>query len=162
MEIRELTHNVFVLLTKIGDLNGDSNFGLIIGDNGVVLIDADIRRWDEIKKHINRITKKPIKYLINTHDNFDHTSANTVLTRMGVVVIASKTCYEIMVKRGKIEFFNKMKIYNDLKDKYELDELSLPDITFNDKLYLNVGKRTLELYFVGPAHTPGDLIAYLP
>ena len=46
MEIRELPQGVYALLTEVGDSRGDSNFGLITGSNGAVLIDADIRRWE--------------------------------------------------------------------------------------------------------------------
>jgi glyoxylase-like metal-dependent hydrolase (beta-lactamase superfamily II) len=37
-----------------------------------------------------------------------------------------------------------------------------PTETFDDRLELTVGGRPLELIVVGPAHTPGDLIVWLP
>lgn len=84
MEIRKLARGVYALLTGIGDPRGDSNFGLITGPGGVMLIDADIRRWEEISGLIRSVTDRPVRYLINTHDNFDHTSANTLLARKPV------------------------------------------------------------------------------
>ncbi len=47
MEIHKLAQGVYVILTDIGDPRGDSNFGLVTGAGGAVLIDADIRRWEE-------------------------------------------------------------------------------------------------------------------
>jgi len=163
MEIRELAKGVYAILTELGDPRGDSNFGLITGNNGAVLIDADIRRWEETKQFIVSVTKQPVRYLINTHDNFDHTSANTMLARQGAVIISSKACRHAMSMTGRKEFKEKVvsRCFN-LKKKYELDELSMPDLTTDGQLCLNLGERILEISFVGHAHTPGDMVVYLP
>lgn len=41
-------------------------------------------------------------------------------------------------------------------------ELVLPNETFDDKLTVTLGERCVELMKVGPAHTQGDVIAYVP
>lgn len=161
MEIRELARDVYVILTEIGNSRGDSNFGLINSSDGAVLIDADIRRWAEICEFIKSVNEQPVKYLINTHDNFDHTSANTLLAREGATIIASNTCRSILADTGGREFAEKIAQDSELREKYNLDLLSLPDITTDDRIYLHLGERTLELIFVGHAHTPGDLVLYL-
>jgi glyoxylase-like metal-dependent hydrolase (beta-lactamase superfamily II) len=46
----------------------------------------------------------------------------------------------------------------------ELDSLRLvvPDVTFDDAMEIDLGDRVVRLLHVGPAHTPGDVVAYLP
>jgi len=162
MELRELAKDVYAILTEVGDPRGDSNFGLITGNNGAVLIDADIRRWEETRQFIESVTNQPVRYLINTHDNYDHTSANTLLARQGAVIISSKACRSILSMTGCKEFKEKMSQDINLKEKYEIVELSMPDITTDGQMYAHLGERILELSFVGHAHTPGDMVVYLP
>ncbi len=162
MELRQLAKNVYAILTELGDPRGDSNFGLIIGNNGVALIDADIRRWVETRRFIESVTEQPVRYLINTHDNFDHTSANTLLARQGAVIISSKACRSIMSMTGREEFKEKMSQDVKLWGKYEVAELSVPDLTTDGQLCLNLGESNLEISFLGHAHTPGDMVVYLP
>jgi len=49
-----------------------------------------------------------------------------------------------------------------LWEKYEVAELSVPDLTTDGQLCLNLGECNLEISFVGHAHTPGDMVVYLP
>jgi len=44
-----------------------------------VLIDADIRRIDEVEEALRLTGCAEVKYLVNTHEHFDHTSANFTL-----------------------------------------------------------------------------------
>ena len=71
--IHQLKESVFAV---IGD-DGATNFGIIKGSDGsTVLIDADIRRMDEIDDALKRTGCNKVRYLLNTHENFDHSSAN--------------------------------------------------------------------------------------
>lgn len=162
MEVRKLTQGVYTIMSEIGDPRGDSNFGLITGANGSVLIDMDIRRWEEAWPLIESVAEQPVRYLINTHDNFDHASANTLLAQKGAIIISSEACRSILTAKGAREFRERIAQDDTLRQKYGLSSLSMPDITTDGRLYLNLGERTLELYSAGHAHTPGDLVVYLP
>ena len=163
MELRELSQGVYAIITELGDPRGDSNFGLITGSNGSVLIDMDIRRWEEVWPLIESVSEQPIRYFVNTHDNFDHTSANTLLAQKGVTIIASEACRAILAANGAKEFNEKIAKDEVLREKFGISSLSLPDMTIEERLSINLGEEhTLELFFVGHAHTPGDLVVYLP
>jgi cyclase len=41
-------------------------------------------------------------------------------------------------------------------------ELTLPQVTFNDRLTLHTGSAEVRLMHLGPAHTTGDVVAWLP
>ena len=56
---------------------GATNFTIIKGARGAaMLVDADIRRIDEVEEALRQTGCSEIEYLINTHEHFDHTSAN--------------------------------------------------------------------------------------
>lgn len=162
MEIRKAARGVYAILTRIGDPRGDSNFGLITGPGGVMLIDADIRRWEETSGLVRSVTDQPVRYLINTHDNFDHTSANTLLAREGAVIIASQACRSILSGAGRREYREKISQDLSLGEKYGSDDLTLPYITTDGCLRIDLGDRIIETIFLGHAHTPGDMAVYLP
>jgi NitT/TauT family transport system substrate-binding protein len=53
---------------------GATNFAIIKGTGGAaVLVDADIRRIDEIEEALKLTGCVEVRYLVNTHEHFDHT-----------------------------------------------------------------------------------------
>jgi len=56
---------------------GATNFGIVKATDGsAVLVDADIRRIDQVEEALRLIGCAKVGYLVNTHEHFDHTSAN--------------------------------------------------------------------------------------
>ena len=49
-----------------------------------------------------------------------------------------------------------------LKDKSFLTKLGTPDITFADKHVIELGSERIEVLNMGPAHSPGDVVTWLP
>jgi glyoxylase-like metal-dependent hydrolase (beta-lactamase superfamily II) len=88
----------------IGD-DGLTNFGLVKGtDSSALLIDADIRRMDEIDEALQRAGCKQVRYLLNTHENFDHSSANDYFEKHGAVIIGSDGCWQALQLDGAAKF----------------------------------------------------------
>ena len=72
---------------------GATNFSIIKGAGGAAaLIDADIRRIDEVEEALKLTGCSEVKYLINTHEHFDHTSGNFYFRRRGIPIVASAGC----------------------------------------------------------------------
>ena len=85
--IHQLKDSVFAVI----GIDGATNFGIIKGiDDSAVLIDADIRRMDEIHDALERTGCKKVRYLVNTHENFDHSSANDYFEKNGTVVVGTE------------------------------------------------------------------------
>src|SRR6478609_6114861 len=66
-----------------------SNAGFVIGDDGVLVVDAfftqDAAR--ALVAEIKRLTPKPIRYVVNTHYHADHTGGDQVLREAGAIII---------------------------------------------------------------------------
>jgi cyclase len=140
------------------------NAGIVKTEEGVVVIDDDVRTVDQLFVTLPQITDKPVRFLINSHHAFDHTSANCVFDRKGVTIIGSRVCREELARHGEHNF--KRWSAREAYVKKILEEKSvtvaLPHITFDHELELDFGGETIQLFFCGHAHTPGDIIIYLP
>ena len=49
-----------------------------------------------------------------------------------------------------------------VKEKAAGTKVLMPDITFKDKKVIELGGERIELLYLGPAHSPGDIVVWLP
>ncbi|OKY25406.1 MBL fold metallo-hydrolase [Thalassotalea sp. PP2-459] len=85
---QQLTDHLFVVKSN----NSNTNVGVYIGDAYTVLIDPVVGKSHNkiLVNAINKISTKPIKYVLNTHSHRDHTGANTFYIELGATVISNK------------------------------------------------------------------------
>lgn len=130
-----------------------ANGGFYIGDNSVLVIDTKQTQEsvDLTIEEIQKITDKPIMYIINTHSDGDHVMGNQFFPQT-VTIIAHKNCRQ--------EFLHPRS--NGEPSAWENPELApfLPSITFSDKLDIYLGTKRIELRYFGIGHTTGDLVVY--
>jgi glyoxylase-like metal-dependent hydrolase (beta-lactamase superfamily II) len=131
---------------------GGGNSGVIIGDKGVVVIDAKTTAagGKELLEDIAKITPKPVTTVILTHSDGDHVN-------------------------GLASFPTGIKIIAHENNKAEQEKAlaaggrgappagHLPtDVVSKNKESMNIEGVKFELCHWAPAHTSGDLIVYLP
>jgi len=109
---------------------------------------------------IRKTTTKPIRYAFDTHYHWDHTQGNSVLFDDGVTVVCSQDCASELGTKGKTEWEQMSKRAGEYSlAPYRLQQ---PSVMFGDFMAIDDGERRLELRRVGPAHTIGDAVAFLP
>ena len=109
---------------------------------------------------IRKTTSKPIRYAFDTHYHWDHTQGNSVVADDGVTVICSQDCASELGTKGKAEWEQMSKRTGEYSlAPYRLQQ---PSVMFGDFMAIDDGERRLELRRVGPAHTIGDAVAFLP
>ena len=127
----------------------------------VVVIDANTP-WGirAILPEIKKTTNKPVRYVFDTHYHWDHSQGNSVMADEGVTVICSQDCASELSTKGKEEWASGAK----RTDQYSLApyRMELPSVVFDNFMAIDDGERRLELRRVGPAHTIGDAVAFLP
>jgi glyoxylase-like metal-dependent hydrolase (beta-lactamase superfamily II) len=136
-----------------------SNAGFVIGDDGVLVVDAFFNT-DAAKAlvgEIHRLTPKPIRYLVNTHYHLDHTGGDQVLRDAGAIIIAHKNVRG-WVRTNNIALFGD-RITPELKSRIEA--LPLPDLTTDKDLTVWLGARKVVVRTV-LGHTGGDLTIAVP
>ena len=135
-----------------------NNTGFVRGEDGVVAIDATSteRRTRALLDAISRTTSTPVRTLVNTHHHGDHTNGNCLFTDASVV--GHRNCREGV----RAQVIGGLEPVFGAVDWGEL-EIRPPSVVFDDRLDLFAGERRIELHYIGtPAHTTGDVVAWLP
>ena len=136
-----------------------SNAGFVIGDDGVLVVDAFFTQ-DAAKAlvaEIRRLTPKPIRYVVNTHYHADHTGGDQVLRDAGAIIIAHRNVRG-WVRTNNINLFGD-RITPELKARIEA--LPLPDLVTDKDLTVWLGSRRVVVSTV-LGHTGGDLTISVP
>lgn len=129
------------------------NIGVLIGNDGVILVDDQFAPLSEkIKKAIASISDKPIKFIINTHFHGDHSDGNKVFGGEGAIIVA----HENVRKRLSTDYFYKTYKQEQKAMSYE----GLPKITFAQSVNFNINGETVQVIYVKNAHTDGDAAIY--
>jgi len=142
---------------------GDPNTGIIIGEDGVMVIDTQatpVMAQDVIAK-IRTVTDKPIKHVVLSHYH-----AVRVMGASGygaATVIASRDTYDLIVERGQQDYESEVGRFPRLfRNVDSVPGLTWPTIVFEDKLTLFMGKRRIEILQLGRGHSKGDTVVWLP
>ena len=135
-----------------------SNAGFVIGDDGVLVVDALFtpEAAKALVGEIRRITPKPIRYVVNTHYHLDHTGGDQVLRDAGAIIIAHKNVRG-WVRVNNINLFGD-RITPELKARIEA--LPLPDVVTNNDLVVWLGARKVVIRPV-LGHTGSDLVVFV-
>lgn len=142
---------------------GDPNTGVIIGDDSVMVVDAQATpvMAQLVVDKIREVTDKPIKYVTLTHYH-----AVRVLGASGYgasEVIASEKCEGMIYERGQEDWDSEYGRFPRLFDAADsIPGLTWPTMTFKNRMTINMGKRKVELMHLGRAHTAGDIVAWVP
>ena len=142
---------------------GDPNSGVVIGDDSVLVVDAqatpDMAR--DVIARIRTVTDKPIKHIVLTHYH-----AVRVLGASGYAgaeIIASDVTRALMVERGQQDMDSEIGRFPRLfRGKESIPGLTWPHVTFNGRMTLWLGRREVQIIHAGRSHTAGDTIVWLP
>ena len=158
--LQEVAPNVFAYIhSGVGwDI---CNSGFIVGDDGVLVIDAmmvasQVRLYME---EIRKVTDKPIRYVVNTHHHVAHSFGNQFY--LPAEIVSHRGCREALITRGA-DVGMLSERYPHYRDDWAEARLTPASITYEDKMIVHLGGKVIELLHPGPAHTYGDTLVYLP
>src|SRR6185437_8869407 len=158
--VKEIAPGVFYYFGD--ELQGKSaNCVWIVFKDYVLAIDANYP-WgaSEILQEIHKTTSKPVRFIFNTHYHHDHSFGDAVFVDAGATVVSTTaTMEEMRGPLGQREWNSGMKPAGHSMQGYRRE---FPTLTFDNKLVFDDGTHRVELIRVGPAHTRGDGVAYLP
>ena len=126
--------------------------GLSVGDDGLVLIDAqDLPAVPKLVARIAQISTKPVRYVINTHWHADHIGGIAAFAKGGATIIA----HENTRKRLMTEQPNPL----GRATQPAFPAPFWPTLTFKDSLTLNVNGDELDILHFPNCHTDADAVA---
>jgi glyoxylase-like metal-dependent hydrolase (beta-lactamase superfamily II) len=172
MELREIARGVYACLQPDRGL-GTSNSGLVERGGGLV-IDTfwDLPHTRHLIETYARVWAAPARRVVNTHHNGDHCWGNQLFA--GAEIIGHRMCAAAF-GRERPEFMQALRDGATSEDPLRRTfarlladwdfagiELVPPTTLVDDRLVLDLDGTAVELRWVGPAHTAGDLILHLP
>ncbi len=125
------------------DLKGEYSSGFWIADKGVVVFDPTSAAFSEVMyKEIRTLTDKPIKYVIYSHNHWDHISGAAIFAKHGAQIVAHADGIEhLMPNKNVVQ----------------------PTLTWSgNKAILALGDLSIELLYFGANHGHGMTVTRIP
>nr|WP_237072625.1 MBL fold metallo-hydrolase [Pseudaestuariivita rosea] len=158
-----------ISFTEVGEglyaftAQGDPNSGVIIGDDSVMVVEAQAtpRLARKVIDCIRGVTDKPITHLALTHY---HAVRVLGASAYGAPqVIMSDKARAMVVERGAEDWASEFERFPRLFQGHEeIPGLTWPTTTFSDRMTVYLGNRKVEIMHLGRAHTAGDAVIWVP
>ena len=142
---------------------GDPNSGIIVGDDGVMVIDAQATPVMalEVIERVRKVTDKPIKYVLLSHYHAVRVLGASAYDE--AEILASDATRDLIVERGQQDKDSEIGRFPRLFRAVEsIPGLTWPTITFQKQMSVWLGKREVRIMQIGRGHTAGDVIAFVP
>ncbi|NRG18618.1 MBL fold metallo-hydrolase [Rhizobiales bacterium] len=142
---------------------GDPNTGVVIGDDSVLVIDAQATpaMAEKVVEKIRKVTSKPIRHLALTHYHAVRTLGASGLDAENV--IASDLTRRMIAERGEADWKSELGRFPRLFQAAEtIPGLTWPSFTFSSAMSVWLGNREVRLSTLGRGHTMGDVVCYVP
>ena len=173
-QLSEVADGVFAWVQPDGSW-GLSNAGLLRGGGSSVLVDTlfDLRLTQRMLDTMSPLTDAaPIRTVVNTHANGDHCFGNQLVDAAGVDFVTSEATSDELAEvppgrlKGLVESSEGVlgEFLQFAFGAFDFDGITVPPVTstFSGRVEIAAGDRTVELIEVGPAHTAGDILAWIP
>jgi len=142
---------------------GDPNSGVIVGDRGVMVIDAQAtpQMAKRVIDRIKQVTDKPVTHLVLSH--YHAVRVLGAAAYGAEEIIASKNTEAMIEERGAEDWASEFERFPRLFQGHEtIPGLTRPTRTFDDPIAIDLGNRVVKIFHPGRGHTQGDTVVWLP
>ncbi len=143
--------------------DGDPNSGIIVGDDGVMVVDAQPTpaMANDLIARVAKVTDKPIKYVLLSHYHAVRTLGAAAYT--DAEFLASDTTRGLIAERGMQDMESEIaRLPRLFRAAESIPGLTWPTFTFPDQTSVWLGRREVRIMHIGRGHTAGDVIAVVP
>ena len=143
--------------------DGDPNSGIIVGDDGVMVVDAQATPAlaADVIARVAKVTDKPIKYVLLTH--YHAVRALGASAFKAAEILASDATRSLIAERGQQDMDSEVARFPRLFRAAEtISGLTWPTMTFPDQISIWLGRREVRILHIGRGHTAGDVVAIVP
>ena len=160
--IRKIKDGIYVYVGT----NFNSNCGIIITQEGVVLVDSGHNPTDSraIFEAVKKLSPLPIRFLLDTEPHPDHTTGHFVFSPPATV-IAHEGATESMIGREKETPGRIEKLAGtspEMRKALDGYRFVAPQVEYRQKATINLGERTFELMYLKGVHSESDTAIWLP
>ncbi|NPA41499.1 MAG: MBL fold metallo-hydrolase [Aquificae bacterium] len=163
-KVAEGVYGVFGVYEQVSYENRGfiSNAYFVMTDDGVLVVDAltTYKLGRELVEAVRSLTDKPIRFTVITHYHTDHFYGVGALKEAGSVIIAHEWAFDYVSQPSSWNFYEARK--KILKEHMDGTDMVPPDITLTKDLDIHLGKHRFEVRHFCKAHTPGDIVVWIP
>jgi cyclase len=161
-QVKKLADGVYAFVGN----NFNSNAGIVLTQDGVVLIDSghnpvEARKLLDVVK---KLTPMPVRLLIDTEPHPDHTTGHFVFSPPAIIVGAAGAGDSMRGReRQDPQRIQKLAATSEaMKTALEGYRFVPPHVEYQQKASLAVGERTFELHYLKGVHSEADTAIFLP
>lgn len=158
-----------ISFTQVGEglyaftAEGDPNTGVIIGDDSVMIVEAQAtpRLARKVIECVRSVTDKPISHVVLTHYHAVRVLGASAYGAREIIM--SEKAAAMVEERGQEDWASEFGRFPRLFQGHEeIPGLTRPTTTFSDKMTVYLGKRRVDIMTLGRAHTAGDAVIWVP
>ena len=142
-----------------------ANAGFVIGEDSVAVIDtfASKEAARQLLAEVHKLTKLPVKFVINTHHHYDHVAGNGIFVGAGAVVVAQRNVRDWIHSETLRSMTIAAAAGNDIKpeERALVQAFAPPTVLYDAAVDLNLGSREIQVRSF-PGHTGGDSVVLIP
>jgi cyclase len=162
LEVLQLRPNFFMIA------GGGSNVGVQIGDDGVVVVDAgSSMSAGDVLAAIQKLTPRPIRYIIDTSADPDHVGGNATLSKAGQTLFTATGSISLPGNflGGVASILSAEKVLSRMSastgEASAFPAEALPTETFDQpRKYMFLNGEGIEVLHQPTAHTDGDVVVF--
>ncbi len=139
----------------------NNNLSFVITDDGVLVVNAgdNYLLAQSLHDEIKRRTTQPVKYVVLENSQGHAMLGSSYWKEQGVPIIAHRDTAKAMGHGGH-DALEGMRAR--ARDKAYRTQFVMPDKIYDDKLELKMGSWRIEILHLGPSHSSGDTMVWLP
>jgi cyclase len=139
------------LYAYISDNDASANSTFLVGTKAILVVDTGLNQQEgeKLLHAIRDLSPLPIQYIVNTHYHPDHQGGNSTVGPSAIVINTDWTRERTM------------EVINSLPAS-ERGRFRPADLTFQQRITIQLDPYQADIYFPGKAHTSGDALVYFP
>jgi len=144
----------------------ESNSGIILTQEGVVVIDTGQNPYESrnIWATVRNLTTMPVRLVIDTEPHADHTTGNFMFSPPAVVIAAAGAGESMRAaERNAPDRIARLAATSpEFRAALADYRFVPPHIEYHDRMTINLGGRTFELFYLKGVHSEADTAIWLP
>jgi glyoxylase-like metal-dependent hydrolase (beta-lactamase superfamily II) len=139
----------------------NNNLSFIVTGDGVVVVNAGASYGlaKALHDEIRAVTDQEVKLVLLENGQGHAMLGSNYWAEQGVKVVAHEEA-AAEIKEYGAQVLRGMRAYAG--EQGEGTEIHLPDESFGDEYIVEMGEMRIEARYLGPAHSPGDIVVWLP
>ena len=139
----------------------NANAGFIVTKEGVIVVDSgpSYHVAKAMHESIKKITRQPIKYVINTGTQDHRWLGNGYFKEIGAQIIASRNARANMMERSAEQLAALKPV---LLETLDGTQPTYPEVLVDKEKILKLGGQEIRIIYFKGGHTPGDAVVWLP